>query len=126
MIKLNKKGIFSLTIEMMKWAVIYPIVITVIAVFILAILQMHISRDVQSEDIELVLAKDNFAAKFSNDGVISDDGFDGLAEYSEDDFAVQVVVAGKEHYSNFNLYRDNPLCSITNSPNKCSRTVTDF
>ncbi len=117
---------FSLTIEMIKWGVIYPIVIIVLAIFISLVLQTHINREVKADEIEFVLAKNYFTAKFSDDGVIGEENFDSFSEYSEDYFGTQVRMAGKEYYSNFNLYKDSQLCGIKNSPFKCSRTFTDF
>ncbi len=117
---------FSLTIEMIKWGVIYPIVIIVLAIFISVVLQTHVNREVKSDEIEFVLAKNYFATKFSDNGLIRDENFDKLGEYSEEDFAVQVSIAENKYYSNFNLHRDNKLCGIKNSPFKCSRTFTDF
>ncbi len=123
--RLHKRGEF-LAIEIMKWGVFYPILFAVIAITIAVGLSHYSNRAVESDALEFILAKNAFMSTLVDDGEVIDGGIEKFSTYFEPDFAIKVQLGDEEIYSNKKLYGDKPLCTITNSPFKCSQTFVDY
>ena len=109
-------------IETVKWT-FYSIFIALIAVIFVVGINLYLHRDVDSEDLEMFLAKERFIeVKFENEKISSKD-LEDLENYENEEPNLGIFVqAGEDkYYSNKHLYGEKGFCDIENSKRVCMK-----
>jgi hypothetical protein len=118
--KLGKRGGFFLTVETIKWS-FYSAFIAIVAVIFVIGVNMYLHRDVDSESLEMFLAKERFIEAKFGDEKISSETLQDLEDYEneEPNLGILVNVDEDKYYSNKHLYGEKGFCQIDNSKRIC-------
>ena len=114
-----------LMIETIKW-MFYTFFIAIMALLIVVGLGYYLDRDIQSDDIEFMLAKNYVENNFLDDGKILSEDLEKISEIQERDYGLLVKIGEEEQIVKKNIYDYNGLCGIKGSPVICSDKFTDF
>lgn len=116
---------FMATMMMVK-AIIAIVIVTVSSFVFVAILGSHLGREVHTEDIEFVLAKEHFVNVYTENGVTTIKSLEEFTYLEDPRFAMSVKVGKETYVSNSGLYEYGDLCSIDGTFVACSPEFKDF
>ena len=104
----------------------YTIFISVVSVILVFILSIYLSRTIESENIEFILAKNYVENKFLENGVTTSEDLDQIFNIPIDEYGLKVFVGYDSYILKPRIYEDNVLCDIKGSRVICSKKYHDF
>jgi hypothetical protein len=113
-----------LMIETIKWT-FYTFFIAIMALLIVVGLGYYLDRDIQSDDIEFMLAKNYVENNFLDDGKILSEDIDERV-ILERDYGLSMKIGDEVYLVNENIYDYKDLCKIEGSFVVCSDEFADF
>jgi hypothetical protein len=109
---MNKKGMFLLTIQMIKWT-FFIIFIAVGSLVMMLAMSWHLDREVMTEDVEIFLAKQYLINSISDDGVFEKDYLSLSNKLSiEHNFGMGLNISGDLKPINNAMYYEMPFCKF--------------
>tara|TARA_B100001971_G_C18035486_1_gene454809 strand:+ start:273 stop:671 length:399 start_codon:yes stop_codon:yes gene_type:complete len=112
-------------IETMKWT-FYTFFIAIMAMIVVIGVGVYLDREIQSDDIEFILAKNYVENDFLGRGKTTFEELKKISEIQEKDYGLLVKVGEEEQIVKKSIYDYKGLCGIKGSPVVCSGKFTDF
>ena len=115
-----------LMIETIKWT-FYTLFISIMAIIVAVGVGLYLEREIESDDIEFILAKNYVQQKFLDKGKTNSEKLNEIPNILVRNYGLNVNIEGKEEYIvEPRIYESKGLCGIKGSPVVCSDEFSDF